>query len=82
MWEQRGDHKPKLKPNAIPTIFGFFIKEKMRITEKEASTEVPTESIKTSNIVRKNELEFNQPINVLNEENQVSFEIFEIIELY
>jgi len=54
----------------------------MRITEKEASTEVPTESIKASNIVRRNELEFNQPINVLNEENQVSFEIFEIIELY
>lgn len=29
MWERRIDNKKKLKPNAVPTIFGCFIKEKV-----------------------------------------------------
>ncbi|EZA48536.1 THAP domain-containing protein [Ooceraea biroi] len=28
MWEQRRDKKPKLKLNAVPTIFGYWLKEK------------------------------------------------------
>jgi len=28
MWERRIDDKKKLKLNAVPTIFGYFIKEK------------------------------------------------------
>lgn len=36
MWEQRCDGKPKLKPNAVPTIFGYWLKEKtFRQTEDE-----------------------------------------------
>ncbi|KAG5344003.1 THAP4 protein, partial [Acromyrmex charruanus] len=29
MWEQRMDNKKKLKPNAVPTIFGYFVKKKV-----------------------------------------------------
>jgi len=28
MWKRRIDNKKKLKLNAVPTIFGYFIKEK------------------------------------------------------
>lgn len=35
MWQQRTDGKRKLNPNAVPTIFGFFLKKKMPIPESE-----------------------------------------------
>lgn len=35
MWEQnRIDNKRKLKPHAVPTIFCFFLKEKVKFKEK------------------------------------------------
>lgn len=33
MWECRSDNKKKLTPYAVPTIFGFFIKEKVKFEE-------------------------------------------------
>lgn len=41
MWEQRADGKRKLKPNAVPTVFGFFLKKELPITENE-NNEVET----------------------------------------
>ncbi|CAL1680879.1 unnamed protein product [Lasius platythorax] len=38
MWERRADHKRKLNPNAVPTIFEFFIKEKIINDISESST--------------------------------------------
>ncbi|XP_011055369.1 PREDICTED: THAP domain-containing protein 6-like [Acromyrmex echinatior] len=29
MWEQKMDNKKKLKPNAVPTIFKYFVKKKV-----------------------------------------------------
>ncbi|XP_018373250.1 PREDICTED: uncharacterized protein LOC108767742 [Trachymyrmex cornetzi] len=41
MWEQRVDGMKKLKPNAVPTIFGFFLKKKISVAES-ANDEVLT----------------------------------------
>lgn len=47
MWEQRCDGKRKLKPGAIPTIFGFFVKKNTDNINKnvEASKEQEEELV-------------------------------------
>ncbi|EZA48314.1 hypothetical protein DMN91_008110 [Ooceraea biroi] len=73
MWERRADKKRKLKQNAVPTIFGFFWKKKVTENEKEVSPikEVSSEGNRVDYIVRRNESESNQPIDVLDEECQI-----------
>ncbi|XP_018400113.1 PREDICTED: uncharacterized protein LOC108777667 [Cyphomyrmex costatus] len=46
MWEQRADGMKKLKPNAVPTIFGFFLKKK--ISTESVNDEILT---KVNNII-------------------------------
>ncbi|XP_011879478.1 PREDICTED: THAP domain-containing protein 5-like [Vollenhovia emeryi] len=41
MWERRMDNKRKLKPYAVPTIFGFFIKEKVKFPEATEKGNLP-----------------------------------------
>lgn len=67
MWEKRADQKRKLKPNAVPTIFGFFLKEKIQQNAKEMS-EIPID-----NLAQRSELECTQLIDkVLDKECEVS----------
>ncbi|KYM98411.1 PREDICTED: uncharacterized protein LOC108777575 [Cyphomyrmex costatus] len=41
MWQQRADGKKKLKSDAIPTIFGFFIKKQNKsIEEMDNNTQI------------------------------------------
>ncbi|KMQ81763.1 thap domain-containing protein, partial [Lasius niger] len=51
MWERRADHKRKLKSNAVPTIFGFFMKEKIinNISEPSTSATEPSTSAAAPN---------------------------------
>jgi len=46
MWEQRAGMK-KLKPNAVPIIFGFFLTKK--ISAKSANNEILTKDNNISN---------------------------------
>ncbi|XP_011348002.1 uncharacterized protein LOC105285470 isoform X2 [Ooceraea biroi] len=51
MWEQRRDKKPKLKLNAVPTIFGYWLKEK---TFKRTEDKAPlTHSVQNETICDK-----------------------------
>lgn len=36
MWEHRIDNKKKLKYNAVPTIFGYYIKQKTLVNNKKS----------------------------------------------
>lgn len=53
MWEpNRIDNKKKLKPYAVPTIFGFFIKEKVHFQEPhKENLQKPTENQEREHII-------------------------------
>ncbi|XP_011878664.1 PREDICTED: THAP domain-containing protein 4-like, partial [Vollenhovia emeryi] len=51
MWEQRADHKVKLKPNAVPTIFGYFLKKR---NEMDGGTQSNEPSCSKEAIINEN----------------------------
>lgn len=79
MWEQRADSKKKLKPNAVPTLFGFFLKKEMPITENK-NNEVLSSNMLTNNDANENDnvpdkSSDNQSINNINQDKECEVSI-------
>ncbi|XP_029673100.1 THAP domain-containing protein 5-like [Formica exsecta] len=72
-WEQRSDGKRKLKPNAVPTIFGFFLKKEMPIAENKNNEVLLKNNIDENDNVLDNDVSNNELIN--NENQDVKCEI-------
>lgn len=49
MWQQRSDGKKRLKKDAVPTIFGFFLKKK-NVVSNNASNNLSMKDNESQNV--------------------------------
>ncbi|XP_071629227.1 peroxynitrite isomerase THAP4-like [Temnothorax longispinosus] len=69
MWERRSDKKPKLKPNAVPTIFGYWLTEKTAFRQTEDELPLTNSTQNEQNFA---ELVLNEEQNVTDQEHQTA----------